>query len=187
MITYQEIYDILRKEKYNEALQPLPKNFLKEVSAYIKEKKKILSKEDSTKLFSETLRMTRKQLDNTMSMIKELMMIRQRKVLNLALTASMTGISKRDTENLLSHEAEFFDAAVQQLEKCQKYVAKKLEGEEEEKELKNVLIRFKENVPAFLGEDGRELGPFRQDEIANLPKQIAAILISDGKATAVEE
>lgn len=187
MITYQEIYDILRKEKYNEALQPLPKNFLKEVGAYIGEKKKILAKEDTTKLFSETLRMTRKQLDNAIAIVKELMTIRQRKVLNLALTASITGISKRDIENLLSHEVEFFEVTVQQLEKCQKEITKKLEGQEEEKEPKNMLIRFKENTNAFLNEDGKELGPFKKDEIANLPKQIASILISDGKASLIEE
>lgn len=188
MITYQEIYDILRKEKYSEVLQPLPKNFLKEVGEYIEEKKKMLGREDSSKgLFSETLRMNRKQLDNVVAIIKELVTIRQRKVLNLSLTAAMTGVSKRDTENLLNHEIELFKTTVQQLEQCQKEITKKLERLEEEKEPKNILIRFKEDVPAFLDIDGRELGPFKQDEIANLTKQIASVLLSEGKAAAVED
>ena len=62
MITYQEIYDILRKEKYNEALQQLPKKFLGEIASYLAEKKDIVNREQkNTELFSDTLRMTRKQ------------------------------------------------------------------------------------------------------------------------------
>ena len=30
MITYNELYDALRKERYSEQLQPIPKNFIKE-------------------------------------------------------------------------------------------------------------------------------------------------------------
>ena len=188
MITYQEIYDILRKEKYNEALQPLQKNFLKEAGEYLEDKKKTLEKEDkSNGLFSDTIRMTRKQMDNSIAIIRELITIREKKILTLALTASITGIGKRDAENLLGHEEALFNTVVNQLEQCQKEIARKLEGEEEEKEQKNMLIRFKENVPAFFDENGSELGPFKQDEIANLSKQIASILISDAKATMVEE
>lgn len=190
MITYQEIYDMLRKEKYNEALQPVPKNFLKEIASYIEEKKKILVREGGAEknLFSETVRMTRKQLDNTLAIIKELAIIRQRKVLNLALTAAMTGISKRDTENLLTYEVELFELTTKQLEHCHKELAKKLEGkDEEEKEAKNILVRFKENVPAFLSGEGNQLGPFKQNDVANLPSQIASILIADGKAAEIEE
>lgn len=188
MITYQEIYDMLRKEKYNEVLQPLPKKFLKEVASYIDEKKNILGREDTGKkgLFSETVRMTRKQLDNTMAIIKELTIIRQRKILNLALTAAMTGVSKKDTENLLKYEIELFELTTKQLENCQKEITKKLKGQEEEKP-KNILIRFKEDTPAFLGGEGHQLGPFKQNDVVNLPSQIASILISDGKAAQIEE
>lgn len=187
MITYQEIYDILRKEKYSEALQQLPKNFLKEIAAYLEEKRTIFARESSKGLFSETLRMTRKQLDNTVSIVKELVAIRQRKILNLALTAAMTGISKKNSENLLAHEIELFEQTVKQLEKCQREMMKKLENHEEERESKNILIRFKEDVPAFLDEEGNELGPFKQEELANLPRQIALILVADNKAILIEE
>ena len=41
MITYNELYDALRKERYSEQLQPIPKNFVKEVGAYLNDKKEI--------------------------------------------------------------------------------------------------------------------------------------------------
>lgn len=189
MITYQEIYDILRKEKYNEFLQKLPKNFLEGVATYLNEKKEILSREqgNSEGLFSDTLRMTRKQLDNALSIIKEIIAIRERKVLNLAFTAAETGVSKKDTENLLKHEKELFELVVRKLEQSQKEVNQKLSGKQEEKkDLKNLLIRFKENVPAFLDADGNELGPFKAEDLANLPQEISKILINDGKAVIIE-
>lgn len=191
MITYQEIYDILRKEKYNESLQQLSKKFLEQVASYLSEKKEILNREqdDNKGLFSDTLRMTRKQLDNALSIIKEIIAIRERKVLNLAFTAALTGISKRDTENLLQHEKELFELTVNKLEDNQKEIAKKLDNKEkeEEKGLKNLLIRFKEEVPAFLDAESNELGPFKKGDVANLPKEIVEILLSDKKAMLLEE
>ncbi len=186
MITYQEIYDVLRKEKYNEALQTLPENFLQEVGTYLNEKKSIVAREGN--LFSDTLRMTRKQLDNALSIIKEILAIRQRKVLDLAFVAAATGISRRDTESLLVHEQELFNVAVKQLEQNHQNVAAILEGQvKEEKDLKNLFVRFKEEVPAFFGSNGNELGPFKKGDVANLPKEIAEILVTDGKTALIDE
>ena len=36
-----------RKERYSEQLQPIPKNFIKEVSAYLKDKKEIANKKEN--------------------------------------------------------------------------------------------------------------------------------------------
>lgn len=186
MITYQEIYDILRKEKYNEALQELPDNFLRELAVYLDDKKQILNKQD-TSLFSDTLKITRKQLDNTISLIKEIFSIRNKKVLNLSFTGAITGVSKRDTENLLEHEKLLFEQTVKQLEENQKFLLKYFEGSvEKEKELKNLFIRFKQEVPAFLIPNGSEIGPFKAGDVANLPKEIASILLEDKKAFEID-
>jgi len=187
MITYQEIYDILRKEKYNEALQQLPDSFLQEISSYLNEKKDIVAREQKN-LFSDTVRMTRKQLDNTLSIIKEIVFLREKKVLNLAFTAIMTGISKRDTENLLEHEKALFESTIKQLEQNQQLITKTIEGQAvEEKDLKNLFVRFKEEVPAFLDANGGEIGPFKRGDVANLPREITEILVSDNKVAVIDE
>jgi len=41
MLTFSDIYEAMRKEKYSENLQMLPKNFMIEASEYFEEKKKI--------------------------------------------------------------------------------------------------------------------------------------------------
>lgn len=186
MITYQEIYDHLRKEKYNESLQEIPDNFLQELATYIEDRKQVLTKQDSN-LFSDTLKVTRKQLENSISLIKEIFSIRHKKVLNLSFAASITGVSKRDTDNLFDHEKILFENTVKQLEENQKKIMSYFEGKQEKaSELKNLFIRFKEEVPAFSLFDGSEIGPFKQGEVANLPKEIASILINDKKAFQID-
>ena len=51
MITYNDLYELLRKEKYSEQLQLLPKNFIKDVAAYFSEKKNYADKGED--LFSD--------------------------------------------------------------------------------------------------------------------------------------
>ena len=46
MLTYPEIYEFLRKEKYSEQLQQLPKSFLKDTAEYFEDKKRIANKSD---------------------------------------------------------------------------------------------------------------------------------------------
>jgi DNA replication initiation complex subunit (GINS family) len=186
MITYQEIYDLLRKEKYSESLQKLPDNLMRDVAAYVEEKKQIIDKQQNN-LFSDTIRMTRKQLDNALAILKEIFAIRHKKVLNLAFTAAQTGVSKRDSENLLENEKKLFEITTKQIEDNQKQIIQEMNGvDEEKKEFKNSFIRFKQEVPAFTSSEGTELGPFNPGEVANLDKEIAKILIEDGKAVEID-
>lgn len=186
MVSYQEIYDLLRKEKYSEQLQQLPDNFLKEISIYLNEKKSIVDK-DQGGLFSDTQKITRKQFENAVSLVNELLAVREKKVLNLSFTAAQTGVSKRDTETLLKHEKELFENVVRKLEENKVAVTGILEGVEQEKDLKNVLVRFKQSVPKFLDLEGKEIGPFNSGDVANIPKEITQILLEEGKVSKIGE
>lgn len=183
MITYQNIYDLLRKEKYSEEIQPIPKAFFKEVAEYINDKKHIISKEGD--MFSEAILKTKKQLDNSLALIKELMLRRKKKILNLAFLAAETGISKKDFENMMPQEKELFESIAKEMEKANKNVSNLLNGSAG-KELQNRLIRFKSDVQGFMDPEGNILGPFKKGELANLPREIVQILIQDNKAEAVD-
>ena len=102
MITYNDLYEYLRKERYSEQLQLLPKKFVVDVSNYISEKKKLLSREGD--IFPDEVSKIKKQLENSISIFKELMVLRKKKLLSLVFIASETGISKRDFENMLDFE-----------------------------------------------------------------------------------
>jgi len=184
MITYNDIYEAARKERYNEQLQSLPKNFIAEVSDYFKDKKEIASKEDD--VFSDVIIKTKKQLENAITLFKELMLRRRKKMLNLVLIAAETGISKQDFENMLNIEKELFEELMKCIEINDKKLAQNLSGKKEQ-ELKNEMIVFNDSVEEFVGLDGERVGPFQKGQIANLPREIAQILIADGKAEIIEE
>jgi len=185
MLTYNDIYEALRKERYSEQLQSLGKNFVQEVSAYLKEKKSISEKSED--IFSDAISKTKKQFENAVSMFKELMLRRKKKLLSLAFVAAETGISKRDYENMLAFEKESFDKIMESMESGDKKLAKLLNGQEEEEKKKNKLITFLQDTDEFLSLDGEKLGPFKKGELANLPVEIANILVIDNKAEIMDE
>lgn len=185
MITYSDLYDLLRKEKYNEQLQQLPKTFMKDLAEYFEDKRKIAGKEDDS--FSDSIIKTRKQLGEAVIVFKELVTRRQRKIINLALVAAKTGISKRDAENMTDDELKLFEVIIAEIEKGEKALASIISGVHEEKNLKNQLVRFKQDIPAFLDADEQSLGPFKTGEIANLSKKIADILVTNNQAEYMED
>jgi len=183
MITYNDLYDALRKERYGEQLQPLIKDFIKEVSDYIRDKEELISKNKD--LFSEELQKNKRQLENAISIFKELMLRRKRKLLELAFVSAETGVSKRDFENMLPFEKETFEKIMKALNEGDKKMEQMLNGMEESTP-KNKLIIFKEDVEEFLDLEGSKLGPFKKGDIVNLSQEIANILIVDNKADPVD-
>lgn len=185
MITYNDLYDTLRKERYSEQLQPIPKNFIKEVSAYLKDKKEIANKKNDD--FSDTILKTKKQFENSIAIFKELILRRKKKILELAFVAAETGISKRDFENMLLVEKECFDGIMKSLEKGDKKISEILKGDTQSDQPKNKMIVFIDDTDSFLDLEGNELGPFKKGDIANLAEEVANILIVDKKADGVSE
>lgn len=184
MITYSDLYEAARKERYSEQLQPLQKNFITEVAEYLKEKKQLSLKEDD--IFSDMVVKTKKQLENAITLFRELMIRRRKKILNLVLIAAETGISKQDFENMLSFEKSLFEELIKNIENSDKKISEILDGKSTE-ELKNELVTFKTDVEEFLDMEGEKIGPFQKGQIANIPKEIAKILIEDNKAEVLEK
>lgn len=185
MITYNELYDALRRERYSEQLQPIPKNFIKEVAVYFKDKKEIVNQK--TDDFSDAIIKTKKQFENSIAIFRELILRRKKKILELAFVAAETGISKRDFENMLKVEKEAFDSIMSSLEICEKKIEKQLKGTDEVNEKKDKMIVFVEDVDEFLDLEGNKLGPFKKGDFANLSEEISNILMIDKKAEAAEE
>lgn len=187
MVTYPEIFEILRREKYADKLQTLEKNFLSNVALYLKEKKTLLEREreERPKFFNETLERTRKQLENARAMLRELFMIRERKVVELALIASKAGISKTDMKSMLENEKELFEAVLEKIKGCDEKFISIVEGIEKIKD-EHILVKFKAEIPKFVDLRGHELGPFKQEDVANLPEKLAKALIKSKTVEVVD-
>ncbi len=179
MITYKDIYDASKKERYSENLQPIPKTFVKDVAKYLKEKKQAASK--NIDVFSDVLLKTKKQLENAVTLFQELLRRRRKKILHLVLIASETGISKQDFNNMLLIEKELFEKLVGCLEKSDKELSNLLNGDRKEIEIKHEAVIVLENIEEFVDMSGEKMGPFNKGDIANIPKEIVKILKEDGK------
>ncbi|MBW6442726.1 hypothetical protein K0A97_03010 [Patescibacteria group bacterium] len=184
MITYNDLYEAARKERYSDQLQNLPKNFIEEISIYLKEKKQLSLKDDD--IFSDMITKTKKQLENAITLFRELIIRRRKKILNLVLIAAETGISKQDFDNMLSFEKTLFEELMKNVEISDKKLNEILTGKKI-KESKNEMVIFKKEVGEFVDLEGEKIGPFEKGQIVNIPRDVAKILIEDGKAEILDK
>ncbi len=185
MLTYQDLFEIVRKEKYSEMLQQLPKNFHLEFVDYLQSKKEASPSE--TDLFMDSTLKAKKQLENSLALFKELILRRKRKLLNLVFVAAETGLLKRDFENMLPFEQALFEKLVKAFEEGERELTQLLQGKRELPLNKNSLILFTQNIEQFVDMSGRPVGPFNAGQLANLEKDVSQILVSSGKANYVDE
>ena len=184
MITYNDLYEASRKERYSEQLQKLSKSFVKDVSDYLKEKKQMTLKEEGA--FPDIILKTKKQLENAITLFKELILRRKKKILSLVLIATETGISKQDFDNMLDFEKKLFENFMKCMDSSDKELEILLEDKKKEIET-NELILFKSDISEFVGLDEEKMGPYEKGQIVNLPKEIAKLFIENGKAELVVE
>ena len=186
MLNYNDIYEILRKEKYSENLQLIDKNFLSDFVEYLKELRGRASGE--TELFADNLSQSKKQLENSIAIFKSLILRRKKKLLNLVFVAAETGIMKRDYENMLDFEKKVFDNFVKAFEEGDKELTLILNGRNKETDEKGMkMIIFNENIEEFVDMDGKVIGPFGKGELVNLDSKVCEVLVSGGKAMLVDE
>lgn len=180
MITYNDIYEAARNERYSDQLQPIPKNFVVEFASYLREKKEKIPSEAGE--FSDVSLKVNKQLENASTFFKEIVLRRRKKILNLVLIAAETGISKQDFSNMLAFEKDFFEELMKCMDSSDNKLNNLLNGKQKKSNKNNELIVFKEDVASFMGLNAEKMGPFKEGEIANLPKDISKILIEGNKA-----
>ena len=183
MLDYNELYEYLRKEKYSEPIQALPKTFISDIAAFLQLKRGQLG--GLNDLFSEDVLKAKKQFENAVSIFRELMRVRKRKILNLVFVASETGIMKRDFTTLLNFEQELFERIVAAVGDSEKALQQLISGSQAPtQDHKMVLVTTP--VAAFVDMAGSAVGPFEKGVLVNLDAQIADLLVSEGKASVVD-
>lgn len=183
MLDYNDLYENLRKEKYSEQLQSLPKDFISQFSSFMAETRKKFS-DVGVDDFGEEILKEKKQYENAMAIYKELMLRRKKKILNLVFVAAETGIMKRDFTDMLSFEQDMFERLVMAVDDADKSLNEEMNGKP--LETKNKMIMVKEDIEQFVGMAGETIGPFKKGNLVNLDSQVADILVSDGKAMFVD-
>lgn len=207
-ITYETLFDLLRKETSREDLQELPETFYGEVLDFMRKKQ-----EDAAASGIAGQRATI-EFENIKKIMKELYDRRERKILLLALNKARTESAIIDPSILLPQERTLFDKLVTSLRNNKKEVLDALfaleavpkgiarplsardtpsaqaeESQLPEKETpkagstdKSMLkVKFLNSLPKFLGPDKTVFGPYEKGAEAQLPAGIATVLIKKGR------
>jgi len=199
LITYDTLYEILRKEKTNLELQKLDNNIFNDIINYIKEKNKILqSQKQKDSIFTKLeIEKTKRQIQNIKKMLKELYEKREAKIINLALLYSRTKPEKKELP-LLKEEKVLYNELIKTLNYFRENILERLKSGDlpkiekpkeikiNHKEQKTKLLRILTEIPKFYGNNLEIYGPFEKEDIANLPTNIANILIKNKRAEEIK-
>ncbi len=184
-MNYSELYELVRREKYAEPLQQLPNGFIADVAAFLHEQRG-RSVEDSASLLDGAGK-SKKQLENSISLFKELILRRKKKLLSLVFVATETGIMKRDYEYMLPFERTIFDTLVKTFEAGDKELARLLHGGKDQEKTQQAIVIFTQDTEQFVDMGGSVVGPFSSGELVHLDRDVSSILVASGKARYVDE
>jgi DNA replication initiation complex subunit (GINS family) len=244
-ITYEQLFDTLRREKSRDELQKLEKNFYDQVRIFLSIKEDMIRAESVQGINSLAAQRAQIEFQNVKKILKELYERRERKIITMALHRTRTEAAIIDNDTLLAEEKLFLESMVHLMlqtreqilsvvenrmpvivtpgpqyearvfaapqptsyDQDMKYTIREKEPEYEEEAPKeqpaparaeeergdtfttvetNIKVMFLAPVPKFVGKDLRVFGPYEQGASAELPDDIAQILIRKGRAQEVD-
>lgn len=203
-MTYEKLYDLLRKEKYSQELQKVDENFFRSIIKYLEEKSAIIDAQKSKdSIFAGEIEKTEKQLVNVKKIVKELYEKRENKIMQLALFSSR--IKERDIPPvLLPEERKLFLEILEVLNRfrgsvLESVIEKKVPSvpeskpkdikrteEDSEKASELKVVRLLHPVPQFVANDLNIYGPFEEEDTSVLPKKTANVLIKKKRAEEIK-
>jgi len=195
-INYSRLRSLYRLEKQSQTrLTRVEPDFYELLRKYVEQEKKEVERawreQDIQRLVL---------FANLVKLINDIIAIRQRKIVMLAL-ASMFD-DAWEPENLVGWERDLYrdvvdtvrryrDRALAEVGLAEKTVPVEQDmervGEGEEKRLKTVRVKILRAVPEFVGTDFKTYGPYAAGEVAELPQDIADILLVRNLAEVVKD
>jgi DNA replication initiation complex subunit (GINS family) len=178
VLTYESLREIQRNEKKSEKLFELEEDFFESIQKYFEQREN--SKDNGSVI----------ELENAKTILRDIVDRRERKILNQALRATRTH-EKVDTSAMTDSEKKLFDELIVTLKKYRIDIIGEAEvepePEETEEEADLVKVKILEDLPAIVGSDFEDYGPFKEGDVVDLPPENAEIFISKAKAEKVEQ
>lgn len=172
-LDYDELRKIYRLEKNNSRLAEVEEDFLDSLKDFFEEQRK-----DYLQSLNDLSSTKAKSFSNLKKIIGEIFSIREKKLLNKALIASRTG--DLENERMALQEKETLKELLAVLNGHQEILDGIFIGKAKQasKAGEKVSLRIAQDVPAFMGADMKEYGPFARDKVVSLPEKIASLLVS---------
>ncbi|MBI3033954.1 DNA replication complex GINS family protein [Candidatus Woesearchaeota archaeon] len=208
-LTYETIFDVVMREKGREELQKIDESFFRDVASYIQEKNALRSLDDDKilKQVQNIRRMLRELYERREKKILNMALAASRSSPSFIDSASMMSVEKKLFEGLLG-QLDYYRKSVlntalslkepsvgpsaESVQKSSDSV-KPVLGEFEDAGFKPASefglkeIRFIQFVSSFVGKELEVYGPFEAGQTAELPAELADVLISRGNAVELKE
>ena len=187
--SYEDLYEILRAEKYSTDLQPINKEEFRKINAYFKSKEEFLLKQKEVN-FDDAAEKTKTELDNAKRALKDLYDKRERKVISRALFTARGGFKLKDTTNMMFSEEKIYYALLELIKQSSEEFFSFLNqsfAEDQPKPLKENFKRVKllESIPELMDTKLNRHGPFIAETEVELPAELAELLLRQGKASEI--
>ena len=171
-LSYDELRRIYRLEKNTSKLTDVDEDFYDSLAEFIQqEKKEYLSNLKS--LSSAKAR----NFSNLKKIVEEIFSLREKKLLSRALIASRSG--EENNVRLASEEKKTFKELLSVLNRRRDFLKQAFEpGEGKVAEKKELSLKLLKEVPAFVGPDMNEYGPFKADDKVIVPLKVAKLLVA---------
>jgi len=179
---YDELFEAWKKERLNEAIQPLPKDFYFRLAKYIRR-----IREEQRMLDERTVKgnLMKREEENVKKMTEDLIQTRYEKMMRIIRKGEVV-----PTTNLTEEEKEWAQESSIQFESFKKFAERLLQGRLEKVEKKQsnslIVVRILKEIPEIIGVDMKTYGPFKPEDIASLPAENARSLIKQGAAVEIE-
>ena len=109
VITYETLFEILRREKTREELQKLPENFHEEVKKYLADKKQTMLSISHDQFSEIEQEKTQRQIGNLKKILNELYERREKKIIAMALNKSRMPKSVIDISSFAENEKRLYE------------------------------------------------------------------------------
>ncbi len=177
---YEDLYELLRNEKFSTDLQDMSLENLKKIRSYFNERNNKLNESESSNMFSSHNKLKiQGEIDNATRIVNDLINIRERKIINRAIFTSRSNENIEDTSNMIEIEKKLYDFLNVELKKFRKSYLYEIENREinDKKHKKYVVL---EDIP-LLSDGINEYGPYKKNDFIELPRNIANILVNESK------
>ena len=180
---YDVLYIAWLKEKQNAELQDLSRDFYVELANYVR---RIRREGRMLDKYSAKAKLISKELVNVQKLMKELSMLRFKKMVN-----RITVAESLKKEALTIEEERVLLGMRPLFEEFRSFLKDSLRGKVSKVERrvepsKRALLRFVKEVPAVVGADLKIYGPFSVEDVATLPIENAKVFVKQGVAMEVE-
>jgi len=189
---YGELYAAWQAEMENPSLQPLPGDFYARILSYMSQFK---AESQAVDRNNEKARLLEQERQNVQRMIGELLRARYKKILK-----TVRGGQKLLPDILTREETEFLTGLLPFSEAFSTFAKGLIQGQTPKPKTersqtessavetphKRVVVRFVKAIPAIVGSDMKNYGPFQPEDVASVPFENAKILVKQGFAQNIE-